>query len=1785
MATIVTRSGKGSPLTNNEVDANFTNLNTELGTKANTSSLATVATTGAYADLTGKPTIASADGSVVVTGTTNIDLSVAVAGSTSNVVLPIRNTTGATLAKGTAVYISGATGQISTVSKAIATGDATSAQTLGLVTANIANNSNGNVTLIGTITNIDTSAYTDGQQLYLSPTTAGTLTATKPYAPQHLVYVAVVEHAHPSQGKLFVKVQNGYEMDELHDVSAQNPANNDGLFYNTSTSLWEKKSIATALGFTPYNATNPAGYITGITSGNVTTALGYTPANRAGDTFTGIVNFSGGTFINGNGDIHARRDSGTTGVYYFADGGTKYLYWDGGQYVFGSAGSVASPIDFRAPTFYDGNNTAYYMDLSGSTSINAGGSILASGNLTLNNGANRYVRIGSATNYSYDLQTTGDDFQIIEAGTTPRLTIKYPNGNLGLGNVNPQSRFTIGSAQGNSLEFTYSSDNAYRNIIANYWNSGADTRMDFNIGRTGNVAPVTVMSVGYNSNVGVGTTEPAGRLHSVSTSAFTAPNLLCTDTVSNFRIVFNTGAYAGVPANKPWLHSYDDIYIGSDANVTTRFMSGGATNLAVASTGIVTAATAFNAPVFTDSLNSAYYVDPNGNSNISQLMTTGAVVIGGVFANNSYGTAGARLLFGGGNEPDTYFIGTNIENYGGNYSKLDLRWHTGIRIGAQPSYGGVRFYDTEALGTQIFAIGKDGSYAQANQSMRAPVFYDLDNTTYYIDPASGSNLIGQVQINGGTTMSGGWNRALYLASQFPVIVMNSGSVKYSGIGVDYSEAQSGMVFWVNGNSADITNGSATAALRINTGNYVVANDFRAAIFYDTNNSGYFLDPAGSSNLVSVQINGTLDVRDSNAQFWRSTNGAYQRVDTRTEATSLSRAHWYGVSSAGGTSNFRHAWYDNAAYFNVTAQDGEIIFERTAGETIVRSTGSFRAPIFYDSDNTGYYLDPNVGSSLNVATVNEIYTHGWFRNHNSSQGIYNQATGQHWYSDSGNYWNMGGGNLNGQGIRFRDNNGGTVRGYVYYDQSNNVGFLNNEGNWRARVVGGDYFLADGSSARAQLFYDSNDTAYYVDPNSTSRLSVANVNFLTLLNDEGLNVKGIRGQFAAGSDGQGISLFSNVDIGYPSGWGSGLGNTPSRGLSVYGGLRVAYSGGGFITSDTSVRSPIFYDSNDTAYYVDPTVSSNLNDLIVTRNVASPSNYYADLQLEVQATSGTAGIGLHRAGYSHCGIYHDSINQLKFNFNNGTVTLNHNAGSLIGTGNDETYIRLRDAVTSEDWNSYIDGAEASYRIVTNATGANRAGAYNYGVLLSMANAGQAKFQLYAPHNGTDGNGLWVRTGWDGDYDAWNEIAIQSRSFTNNVDLRAPIFYDSQNTAYFADPNGRSRLASMDYGDGGYYFAGGDWGYRHNTPYGWIQFGPANSGHAHIYTDRSNFYFNAQIQVLGGSQINQSDIRSAIFYDSNNTGYYLDAATASNVNEMVSYSYRGNGNVGGTGSASWHPSGIYSAGYNWLYGGISAGGGDITSVNAVYANAYYDSGNTGYYVDPASTSNISSLTVANRINGSISGDAQRLFNHTGANNDGLQYWNTTNNSTLNPNTNWHYALRMGHGDADTYYSATIAVDFFADNVWLRRKGGGADQPWKRFALYDNGYAAPLYASIYYDADNTAYYLDANSTGTSLNVAGSIIAAGNVTAYSDRRLKNNIQQMTSALDKVSQLLGVTFTRNDLADTTRRYGGLLAQDVEKVLPEAVHDIGGTLGVDYNATIGLLVEAIKELRDEVEMLRK
>ncbi len=118
-------------------------------------------------------------------------------------VVLVRNATGATITNGTPVYVSGATGQLPTISKADAS-SSVSTRTIGVATMDIANNSNGFITVSGLVNDIDTSAFSDGDVVYASATTPGALTATAPSAPNYQVRVGVIAHAHPTQGKLLV---------------------------------------------------------------------------------------------------------------------------------------------------------------------------------------------------------------------------------------------------------------------------------------------------------------------------------------------------------------------------------------------------------------------------------------------------------------------------------------------------------------------------------------------------------------------------------------------------------------------------------------------------------------------------------------------------------------------------------------------------------------------------------------------------------------------------------------------------------------------------------------------------------------------------------------------------------------------------------------------------------------------------------------------------------------------------------------------------------------------------------------------------------------------------------------------------------------------------------------------------------------------------------------------------------------------------------------------------------------------------------------------------------------------------------------------------------------------------------------------------------------------------------------------------------------------------------------------------------------------------------------------
>ena len=97
---------------------------------------------------------------------------------------------------------------------------------------------------------------------------------------------------------------------------------------------------------------------------------------------------------------------------------------------------------------------------------------------------------------------------------------------------------------------------------------------------------------------------------------------------------------------------------------------------------------------------------------------------------------------------------------------------------------------------------------------------------------------------------------------------------------------------------------------------------------------------------------------------------------------------------------------------------------------------------------------------------------------------------------------------------------------------------------------------------------------------------------------------------------------------------------------------------------------------------------------------------------------------------------------------------------------------------------------------------------------------------------------------------------------------------------------------------------------------------------------------------------------------------------------------------------------------------------------------------------------------------------------------------------------------------------------------------------------------------------------------SGDFTATGDVTAFSDARLKDNVETIDNALDKVTAMRGVTFDKGGKKGT-----GVIAQEIEEVLPEVVNNNGEYKSVAYGNIVGTLIEAIKELKAEIEELKK
>jgi hypothetical protein len=387
----------------------------------------------------------------------------------------------------------------------------------------------------------------------------------------------------------------------------------------------------------------------------------------------------------------------------------------------------------------------------------------------------------------------------------------------------------------------------------------------------------------------------------------------------------------------------------------------------------------------------------------------------------------------------------------------------------------------------------------------------------------------------------------------------------------------------------------------------------------------------------------------------------------------------------------------------------------------------------------------------------------------------------------------------------------------------------------------------------------------------------------------------------------------------------------------------------------------------------------------------------------------------------------------------------------------------------------------------------------------------------------------------------------------------------------------------------------------------------------------YDAAIKNSLGYIITDGSFRAPLFYDSANTAFYVDLNAGSNVSGEFNIAQNSAGGLkitSTTGSqAFWARTGFDTNGtatpavsaLNVMLQSSGSSAGTFTFVcgntlaltvlgdyaqgaGSLRAPVFYDTSNTAFFGD------FGSATVAASLNG-------RILGGFGADStSGTTDWNHSTNSRsgsgatllLGTDTNgpggsiyfhpfnFEYSSKDGTGNITQF---AVPYGTPADRLAMRGRYSGSWTGWCEFITNTSATqtksgsfisSTSLQAPIFYDSANNSFYLDPASTSTSLNVAGAIVAAGNITAYSDIRIKDEITPIENAVIKIGKIRGVTYKRKDL-DNGVSYAGVIAQEIEQVLPEAIFGNEDIKTVDYNATIALLIQAVNEQQAYINTL--
>jgi hypothetical protein len=226
-----------------------------------------------------------------------------------------------TLNKGQVVAIFGNQGNRPKVQRAIASAETTSSTALGVVSETIISGNEGFITTFGNVRGFNLTGITPGSYVYLSPTIQGAFTGTQPQAPEHIVAIGYVVRTGATQGEIFVNINNGWELNELHNVRITNPTQYDILQYSAGTSpVWYNTSspffsglTATTISASTYNNLPGSSSSNCFTTFYVTNISGCSPVNILSPlNLTSGINVTGTTNFDFSGGLTASTVSATT---------------------------------------------------------------------------------------------------------------------------------------------------------------------------------------------------------------------------------------------------------------------------------------------------------------------------------------------------------------------------------------------------------------------------------------------------------------------------------------------------------------------------------------------------------------------------------------------------------------------------------------------------------------------------------------------------------------------------------------------------------------------------------------------------------------------------------------------------------------------------------------------------------------------------------------------------------------------------------------------------------------------------------------------------------------------------------------------------------------------------------------------------------------------------------------------------------------------------------------------------------------------------------------------------------------------------------------------------------------------------------------------------------------------------------------------------------------------------------------------------------------------------------